>query len=106
MFARDRMHQAGRLGQDDLEAGNREFAVGDRVVARHNDRRLGVVNGTRGEVVGIDMEQRALTLRTTEGDERELTAPYVDKGWLDHAYALTAHTVQGATVDQSFVLTA
>jgi hypothetical protein len=103
-FARDRMHRAGRLGKDDLEAGNREFAVGDRVVARHNDRRLGVVNGTRGEVVGIDMEQRAVTLRTTTGDERELSAPYLDKGWLDHGYALTAHTAQGATVDQSFVL--
>lgn len=103
-LARDRMHRAGRLGEEDLEAGSRAFAVGDRVVTRHNDRRLGVVNGTRAEVVGVDLDQRSVTLRTAKGKERELAAPYLDEGWLDHAYALTAHTAQGATVDRSFVL--
>jgi ATP-dependent exoDNAse (exonuclease V) alpha subunit len=63
-LARDRMHRAGRLGEEDLEAGSRAFAVGDRVITRHNDRRLGVVNGTRGEVVGVDREQRSVTLRS------------------------------------------
>lgn len=103
-LARDRMHRAGRLGEEDLEAGGRAFAVGDRVVTRHNNQRLGVVNGTRGEVVGLDMDQRSATVRTDKGEERELAARYLDEGWLDHAYALTAHTAQGATVDRSFVL--
>jgi hypothetical protein len=33
----------------------RAFGVGDRVIARRNDRRAGVVNGTRAEVVGVDL---------------------------------------------------
>jgi hypothetical protein len=78
--------------------------VGDRVVTRHNNRRLGVVNGTRGEVVGVDLDQRSVTFRTAGGEKRDLAAAYLDEGWLDHAYALTAHTAQGATVDRSFVL--
>jgi conjugative relaxase-like TrwC/TraI family protein len=103
-LARMRMHRDGRLGADELVAGDRAFAVGDRVVARRNDRRTGVVNGTRAEVVAIDPELRTVSLRPDHGHEQALTSAYLDGGWLDHAYALTAHTAQGATVDRSFVL--
>jgi hypothetical protein len=74
------------------------------VIARRNDRRTGVVNGTRAEVVGVDVESRSVSLRTADGTARELDSSYLDDGWLDHAYALTAHAAQGATVDRSFVL--
>jgi ATP-dependent exoDNAse (exonuclease V) alpha subunit len=50
-LARTRMHRDGRLGAIELVAGDRAFATGDRVVARRNDRRAGVVNGMRAEVV-------------------------------------------------------
>jgi hypothetical protein len=53
-LARMRMHRDGRLGADELVAGERAFATGDRIVARRNDRRTGVVNGTRAEVVAVD----------------------------------------------------
>lgn len=43
-------------------------------------------------------------LRTRSGDEREIDAAYLDAGWLEHGYALTAHAAQGATVDRAFVL--
>ncbi|HET6507386.1 MAG TPA: MobF family relaxase [Baekduia sp.] len=102
--ARHRMHRDGRLGTDELAAGERAFAVGDRVIARHNDRRADVVNGMRGEVVGVDLEARTVSLQIADGTERRLDSAYLDEGRLDHAYALTAHAAQGATVDQAFVL--
>jgi ATP-dependent exoDNAse (exonuclease V) alpha subunit len=47
LAARELMDQAGRLGPDALQLGDREFRVGDRVVCGRNARaRLGVVNGT------------------------------------------------------------
>ena len=36
------------------------IAAGDRVVMRRNDRKLGVVNGERGTVVGVDTERGEL----------------------------------------------
>ncbi|WP_324341576.1 MobF family relaxase [Baekduia sp.] len=103
-LARERMYRDGRLGEEELTTDRRAFAVGDRVIARRNDRRAGVVNGTRAEVVGVDLERRTVSLRTADGSGRDLDASYLDDGWLDHAYALTAHAAQGATVDRSFVL--
>jgi conjugative relaxase-like TrwC/TraI family protein len=103
-LARERMDRDGRLGEEELITDRRAFAVGDRVIARRNDRRAGVVNGTRAEVVGVDLERRTVALRTADGSGGDLDSAYLDDGWLDHAYALTAHAAQGATVDQSFVL--
>jgi Ti-type conjugative transfer relaxase TraA len=103
-LAHARMQRDGRLGEEELVAGERSFSVGDRVIARRNDRRAGVVNGSRGKVVGIDPEQRTLTLRTSRDAELHLESSYLDEGWLEHGYALTAHAAQGATVDRSFVL--
>jgi conjugative relaxase-like TrwC/TraI family protein len=99
--ARTILTRAGRLGPDTLEAGERAFRVGDRVLCRRNDRTLGVRNGTRGTVV--DLEPSALTLRTDSGQLRSLPLPYAAAD-LDHAYALTGHAAQGATVEHAFVL--
>jgi conjugative relaxase-like TrwC/TraI family protein len=103
-MARTRMHRDGRLGAAEIDAGPRSFAVGDRVIARRNDRRADVVNGTRAEVAGVDRELRIVSLQLGDGTKRTIDSSYLDDGWLDHAYALTAHAAQGATVDRSFVL--
>src|SRR3954454_19496155 len=81
-LARMRMHRDGRLGVEEVAVGEREFAIGDRVVARRNDRRAGVVNGMRAEVVAIDPERRTVSLRSDHGDERTVTSAYLDEGWL------------------------
>lgn len=99
--ARRRMRDAGRLGPDELRAGERSFAAGDRVVATRNDRRLDILNGHRGEVV--DVQSGQLTVRLDSGHERRLPHGYVVEH-LDHGYASTAHRAQGATVDRTFVL--
>lgn len=98
------MREDDRLSEEQLVADGRAFAVGDRVLTRRNDRRREVVNGTRGVVVEIDPDTRHVTVELADGERRELDAAYLDEGHLDHAYAVTAHAAQGATVDRSFVL--
>jgi conjugative relaxase-like TrwC/TraI family protein len=104
--ARDRMAQDGRLGPDALQLAEREFRVGDRIVCGRNARaRLGVVNGTRGQVTALDPDQRALTITTDEGNSVTLPGWYVagrghdNQPWVDHGYAITGHKTQGLTGD-------
>jgi conjugative relaxase-like TrwC/TraI family protein len=106
LAARERMAQDGRLGPDALQVAEREFRVGDRIVCGRNARaRLGVVNGTRGQVTALDPDQRALTITTD--DHKTVTLPgwYVagrghdDQPWVDHGYAITGHKTQGLTGD-------
>jgi conjugative relaxase-like TrwC/TraI family protein len=99
--ARTLMLLAGRLGPDALELDEREFRVGDRVLCRRNNVRLGVRNGTRGTIV--DLDHTALTLRSDSGSLRSLPLDYAAEQ-LDYAYALTGHAAQGATVERAFVL--
>jgi conjugative relaxase-like TrwC/TraI family protein len=103
--ARQLMAEDGRLGPDALQVGEREFRVGDQIVCSRNARRrLGVVNGTRGQVTDLDPTGRTLTIRTDEGREVTLPAWYVagegfQRPWVDHGYAITGHKTQGLTGD-------
>jgi hypothetical protein len=97
----------GRLGGDQLQVEDRQLAVGDRVVCGRNAiAQLGVANGTRGTVIGLDGEARTLTIRLEGKEPREVTLP----GWyldgrqrgernrrVDLAYATTGHRAQGLT---------
>jgi hypothetical protein len=99
---RSALKRDGRLGES-VHIGGRDFAVGDRVVARRNDRERAVDNGMRGTVIAVDPTEKDLVVRTDAGAQRRLDAPYVAEH-LQHAYALTAHTVQGATVEWAGVV--
>jgi Ti-type conjugative transfer relaxase TraA len=100
--ARERMRAAGRLGPDQLHAGARAFAVGDRIVTTRNDRRQDLINGQRGEIGAID--EATVSVRLDGGGTRRIAIAYAQAGHLDHGYATTAHREQGATVDRTFVL--
>jgi hypothetical protein len=102
--ARDLLRSKGAIGEDELEVGDRSFAVGDRVVGRRNDRGLGIVNGQRGTVRAIDVEGPSVEVELDGGARVRLPAEYLGAGHLDHGYAVTAHRAQGATVDRAFVL--
>ena len=110
--ARARMLMAadGRLGAQALAVGEREFAAGDRIVTLRNRRRLGVLNGTRGTVVGVDPKAGALDVLTDDGRAVRLPRWYLAGStrrpgrWVDHGYAVTGHKVEGATTDRAFVL--
>src|SRR3546814_18824692 len=60
--ARDRLGEAGELGQDvriSAERGAREFATGDRIMFLKNERGLGVKNGTLGKVERVSPDSMA-----------------------------------------------
>ena len=92
----------GELGER-IEVAGPVVAVGDRVIARRNDRELDVDNGTRGTVRAVDAGQSAVTIETDAGQLRELPGDYVAEH-LEHAYALTGHGSQGATVERAQVI--
>ncbi len=101
-FIRAELKRDGRLGES-IHIAGRDFAVGDRVVARRNDRERAVDNGTRGTVIAVDPTEKDVLVRTDGGAQRRLDASYVAEH-LEHAYALTAHTIQGATVEWAGVV--
>jgi conjugative relaxase-like TrwC/TraI family protein len=108
--ARALMAADGRLGTQTLTVGEQEFAVGDRIVTLHNQRRrLGCLNGTRGTVTGIDQEAGALEVRADDGRTLRLprwylTASRRPRRRVDYGYAVTGHKVEGMTTDRAFIL--
>ena len=101
--ARDRMREAGDLGEDvrvKVERGERSFAAGDRVMFLQNERGLGVKNGTLGTI-----EQVSATSMTVQADDgRSIAFDLKDYDRIDHGYAATIHKAQGMTVDRTHVL--
>ncbi len=102
--ARAEMVDAGLLGVEAVQAGGRDFRVGDDVIAGRNDYRFGLLNGTRATVTDVDVRRRALTILTHEGRSIEVRYPYLAAGHLTQGYATTVHKAQGATVDVSLLL--
>lgn len=103
LTARDRLRQAGALGQNvtvRAERGERQFAVGDRVMFLKNDRGLGVKNGMLGEIEQVSPTQ--MTVRLDAG--RSVDFDLKDYAQVDHGYAATIHKSQGVTVDRAHVL--
>jgi hypothetical protein len=79
------------------------------VLVRRNDRGLGVVNGDRGVVTGVDPELGRLAVdlggRPVSLPRAFLEQPTRHGGRsLMHGYALTVHLAQGMTCDRTFVL--
>jgi hypothetical protein len=101
-MVRAEVRRDGRLG-DSVHVAGHEFAVGDRVIARRNDRLRGVDNGTRGTVIAVDPNEKDILVRTDTGGQRSLDTAYATEH-LQHAYALTAHTIQGGTVEWAAVV--
>ncbi|UJX45271.1 Ti-type conjugative transfer relaxase TraA [Xanthobacter sp. YC-JY1] len=101
--ARDRMREAGNLGDDvrvAAERGARNFAPGDRIMFLKNERGLGVKNGTLGTIKQVSTQ--SMTVRTDDG--RDVAFDLKDYNRIDHGYAATIHKAQGMTVDRAHVL--
>jgi conjugative relaxase-like TrwC/TraI family protein len=81
----------------------RRFAVGDRVIARTNHYRSGLLNGHTGTVVAVHPATGSLEVRTPAGQLR-LGPAYLTAGGLDHGYAITIHQAQGLTTDTALLL--
>jgi conjugative relaxase-like TrwC/TraI family protein len=96
--ARQLLIRDSTLAAEAVTIADQEFRVGDRVIARRNDRHRDIDNGTLGQVEEIDNRMGAMTVITDSGQRRLLDAPYVAQH-LEHAYALTGHGALGATVE-------
>lgn len=102
--ARKRLTMAGVLvAGGSVVIGGREFTAGDRVIARRNNRRLGVDNGTLLTVTGVDERRGALLDRTDARGVVALDLAYV-ANHVEYAYAITGHSSQGATVEHAIVV--
>jgi len=92
----------GRFADEELE-----WAVGDRVIARRNHKGYDLDNGTLGTI--IELDETGMTLADDNGNTRRFDAEnpehvaYVSEH-LEHAYALTAHGTQGATLEWAGVV--
>ena len=121
-LARDRLQEAGALGEERqvaTERGERAMAAGERVMFLRNERALGagpdgrggaaVKNGTLGTVLAVEAGGERLTVALDgggghAGQGRAVTFSLGDYGHLDYGYAATVHKAQGVTVDRAHVL--
>jgi hypothetical protein len=101
--ARRLLLRQGALAGDGVVIADREYRVGDRVIARRNDRHRDIDNGTLGRVAAIDSRTGELTVITDAGQRRIIDASYV-ADQVEHAYALTGHGAHGATVEWAGVI--
>jgi len=99
--ARARLLADGHLAGA-VRIGGREWAVGDRVITRRNNRRLNVDNGTIATITNVT-PNGGVQISTDTGQHRTLDAGYV-ADHLQHAYAITGHSSQGATVHAAIVV--
>ena len=104
--ARHILAEAGLLDLDrEFDIGGRTFAPGDRVVMCRNDTHQHSVNGDpfpvdNGMLATVTrLDDNGLHVRLATGDEIIVDRGYVERGWVDHAYALTIHKAQGVTCD-------
>jgi conjugative relaxase-like TrwC/TraI family protein len=95
--------RAGKIASEGVMIADQAFRVGDRVIARRNDRYRDIDNGTLANITNIDPQTGMLTLITGSGEPRLLDASYAAEH-LEPAYALTGHGAQGATVQWAGVI--
>jgi ATP-dependent exoDNAse (exonuclease V) alpha subunit len=101
--ARERLKARRDLPGRDVIIGGREWAPGDRIIARRNNRQLNIDNGTLATITSFDRQRRAVLIRTDGGDERAIDASYL-ANHVEYAYAITGHSSQGATVENAIAV--
>jgi ATP-dependent exoDNAse (exonuclease V) alpha subunit len=101
--ARAKLIRDGTVSPTGVVIGGREYAPGDRVIARRNDRHRDIDNGSLATIIALNPHDGSMIIHTDSGHPRALDADYVAKH-VKHAYALTAHGAQGATVNWTGVI--
>jgi ATP-dependent exoDNAse (exonuclease V) alpha subunit len=103
--ARTHVAASRRLNGPTLEAGERAFQAGDRILCRKNQDRLGVLNGDLATVTSVDQDRKGLTVQLDRDPEkRDLPFWYLDQDHVDYGYALTGHKAQGVSTGRTFVI--
>jgi conjugative relaxase-like TrwC/TraI family protein len=111
-MAREKMGVEGKLGAEEIRVGEASFAVGDQVITRINDQKLGVFNRERWRIAEVDVDSHRLVLDGIDTAGRvgvdsvflERVNPRDGAAAIEHAYAATIYQAQGATLDSAFVM--
>jgi len=107
---RDELKRHGEL-QDEIDVttkhGVMPMAVGERIMFTAPDRKMGVKNGTTGNIVGIDKDG----FISVKLDNEDKIAIFNKDGRgtpegneITHGYCVTVHKAQGVTVDNCLAL--
>ena len=102
--ARNELQAVDAIGPDEIELGGRRFSTGDEVLALRNAYEIDVLNGSRFIIERIDTRRHELHCVDSTGHITNLPFGYAEAGHLAHAYAMTIHKAQGATVERALVL--
>ena len=102
-MADGRLHSAVTM---EMESGDKEFAIGERVLFTRNNRMLDVRNGMLGTLESWHLNARSggieMTVRLDDGAVVHFDPSAY--GHLDYGYAISTHKAQGVTCDQASVL--
>ncbi len=79
----------------------RDFAVKDRIIFTQNDEKIGVMNGTLGQIREIKGDKMRIQLDTKKGEPEQYVFIDMRKyNSIDHSYAVTECKAQGMTVEK------
>lgn len=80
----------------ELQAGERLYRQGDKVMQIRNNYQKNVFNGDLGKIVHIDPEEQVLTVIFAQEEDSPVTYEYVELDELALAYAISVHKSQGS----------
>lgn len=83
------------------ERKSREFAIGDDVKFRINDPKENIDSGETAKITSIN--DKTIEFQKSDDSHIEIQRGSLAAAGLDHAYALTTHDFQGATVDKIII---
>lgn len=107
-LARESLKLQHRLHSEiaiETESGERQFAIGERIVFSRNSRGLGVRNGQTGTLTQWEVGRHGQINVTIQSDAgQRVQFDLDDYRHFDHGYALSVHKAQGQTLDNVLVL--
>ena len=83
---------------------SKKFSIGDKILFKRNDHKIGVSNGTLGTIQNIQKDTSGYQVHVMLENGKKIQFSTDDYDHIDLGYAVTIHKSQGVTVDQSYVL--
>lgn len=77
-----------------FEDRKKDLGIGDKIIMKKNDKKLGLSNGQTGTITNIEKDKL-----TVQFDKKEVTFDTKDYKYINHAYAITDFASQGKTTD-------
>jgi conjugative relaxase-like TrwC/TraI family protein len=100
---REAWDKLGRLSGKELVVGGSGYRAGDRIVTLAPGAGGEIVTSECGTVLAVDVARRELAATMDDGRLQRFGPDELDAAHLAHAYAVTVHRSQGATVARAHV---